>query len=256
VKKSPGRSHTPSWLSASLDQHLNWYALAASAAGVSLLALAEPSEAKIIYTRTHQDIGFNGIYGLDLNHDGTMDFVIRNWSSFFGNPLSAKEAYGNAVEGSGHSAAALIKGAPIGPRQHFIVAATSYAGEKMVVVSCSVEGGCNTSGPWANVNDGYLGLKFLIHGKTHYGWARLSVAVQNYTITATLTGYAYETIPNKGICAGQTSGKTDETPTRPESAESHRAPTTSVVPASASIQAASLAQLALGAQSASFRRKL
>jgi hypothetical protein len=219
--------------------------------------LAEPSEAKIVYTKTHQEIRFNGIYGLDLNHDGTMDFVIRNWSSLFegGRSLSAKEAYGNAVEGSGHSAAALIKGAPISSRQNFIVASTSYAGEKMVRVACSVEGTCRTYGPWVNVKDGYLGLKFLIDGKTHYGWARLSVQVQNYQITATLTGYAYETIANKGICAGQTAGEANATPAQPESAHLDRVPTIPAAPASASAQPASLARLALGAQSASFRRR-
>ena len=51
----------------------------------------------------------------------------------------------------------------------------------------------------------YLGLKFQIKGKTHYGWARLNVEVSKTTITATLTGYAYETIPNKPILAGKTS---------------------------------------------------
>jgi len=52
------------------------YALAASAAGVSLLALAQSSEAKVAYTKVHQVIGTNGIYSLDLNHDG-----IRNGHS-------------------------------------------------------------------------------------------------------------------------------------------------------------------------------
>jgi hypothetical protein len=60
-------------------------------------------------------------------------------------------------------------------------------------------------GSWINVNDRYLGVKFTINGETHYGWARLSVqAVPPITFTATLTGYAYETIRNKSISAGQT----------------------------------------------------
>jgi hypothetical protein len=49
-------------------------------------------------------------------------------------------------------------------------------------------------------------LKFKIKGKTHYGWARLSVQVTQASITATLTGYAYETITNKAIRAGKTKG--------------------------------------------------
>jgi hypothetical protein len=69
-------------------------------------------------------------------------------------------------------------------------------------------------GPWANggkgVKDRYLGLKFAIKGEIHYGWARLNVKVDKIgnivNITALLTGYAYETIPNKAIIAGKTKG--------------------------------------------------
>jgi hypothetical protein len=54
------------------------YALAASAAGVSLLALTPPAEAKIIYTPAHRVIGPHDSYNIDLNHDGTTDFTIAN----------------------------------------------------------------------------------------------------------------------------------------------------------------------------------
>jgi hypothetical protein len=50
------------------------YALAASAAGVSLLALASPAEAKIVYTKTHRLLPGGKEIFLDLNHDGTNDF--------------------------------------------------------------------------------------------------------------------------------------------------------------------------------------
>jgi len=70
-----------------------------------------------------------------------------------------------------------------------------------------------TSGNWVDVKDRYLALKFQIRGKTHYGWARLSVNVTKFPenrIKAILTGYAYETIPDKAIVAGQTKGPDDE----------------------------------------------
>ena len=62
-----------------------------------------------------------------------------------------------------------------------------------------------TTGRWDNVDNRYLGMKFTINGKVHYGWARLSVTnlKDKFRITATLTGYAYETIPNKPIKAGK-----------------------------------------------------
>jgi hypothetical protein len=45
-----------------------------------------------------------------------------------------------------------------------------------------------------------------IDGQFHYGWARLSVKTFSGKITATLIGYAYETIPNKPILTGKTKG--------------------------------------------------
>jgi hypothetical protein len=55
-----------------------------------------------------------------------------------------------------------------------------------------------------------LGLKFVVHGKVHYGWARLSITLGHHRqyddVSGTLTGYAYETVPNKPIIAGQTKG--------------------------------------------------
>lgn len=60
------------------------------------------------------------------------------------------------------------------------------------------------SGPWAHTRTGYLGIKFLVDGKIHYGWARVSID----GFPATLTGYAYETIPDKPIPAGRISGPT------------------------------------------------
>jgi hypothetical protein len=67
-------------------------------------------------------------------------------------------------------------------------------------------------GQWVNVTNRFLGLKFEIHGRTHYGWARLSIGYNRFGLTATLTGYAYETIPNKSITAGATKGPDDEEP--------------------------------------------
>ncbi len=67
----------PSNPSESLHQRLNAYALAASAAGVSVLALTQAAQAKIVYTKTHHVIGKNSTFKLDLNHDGITDFTLR-----------------------------------------------------------------------------------------------------------------------------------------------------------------------------------
>jgi hypothetical protein len=111
-----------------------------------------------------------------------------------------------AVNGPSYLAAALRPGALISKERRWI-------GGGAMVSQC--QGLCTssgrraaTTGRWDNVNNRYLGVKFTINGKVHYGWARLSVTnlKDKFRITATLTGYAYETIPNKPIIAGKTKG--------------------------------------------------
>jgi hypothetical protein len=68
-------------------------------------------------------------------------------------------------------------------------------------------------GPWAGgIAHRYVGAKFMIGGQAHFGWIRLSVSPAPFV--AHMTGYAYETIPNKPIIAGQTEGS-DEVSTTP-----------------------------------------
>jgi hypothetical protein len=211
------------------------YALAASAAGVGRLALSQSAEARIVYTKTHHFIGTKGIYNLDLNHDGTTDFVLLQSGTATGsrcsNTLLAKEELGNAVEGKigkyGHFASALTRGARIGPGATFIKGGAK--GETMVAISHQ-DLGSRYSGAWVNVTNRYLGLKFNIAGKIHYGWARMTVKVNYCRINATLTGYAYETIPNKAIIAGKIEGP-DVTSDQPATL-GHLAAGASAIPAS------------------------
>jgi hypothetical protein len=201
-------SRTPVSLSDAIHKRLNAYACAASAAGVGVLALAQPAEAKIVYTPAHLKFTRNTEVLLDLNRDGLPDFRIANNFSNFGNRNSYRlfvSAYSqpNSIQGM-EDPFALRAGARIGPKQHFSHLATSmahfYTSSGRITTS---------SGPWKNVKNRYLGFKFRINGKTHYGWARLSVTMHRngvYGISALLTGYAYETVPNRLIIAGKTKG--------------------------------------------------
>jgi len=198
-------------LSTSCQQQLNSYALAAAAAGVGLLALAERSEAEIIYTPTHHVIGDRGSYRLDFTGDGTTDLTIQNkyfysctWdgSCWTSDSLAAKMAGNNQAVHNFFGAAAMTRGMRIGSK-------CSFGGglETMAHIKGPLSHSSSATGSWINVKNRYLGVKFKIKGQTHYGWARLSVLVKlPLTITGTLTGYAYETIPNKAIIAGKTKG--------------------------------------------------
>jgi hypothetical protein len=219
------RPRTPANLSESIHRQLNMYTLAASAAGVSLFALTQSAQAEIVYTPAHRVIGRNGSYPLALNHK-MADFNIVNSNCTRGSrcnsdtyaQLTVAEASfpwaGNAVlgtNGSQYLAAALKPGARISGARRFIRGAVMVSQCRGI---CNFShSGTRTVGPWRNVTNRYLGLKFKINGKFHYGWARLNVKVLKgqFKIIATLTGYAYETIAGKGIIAGQTKD-TDDIP--------------------------------------------
>ncbi len=103
-------------------------------------------------------------------------------------------------------------------------------------------GTINSFGAWGKggrETGPYMGFKFLIGGEIHYGWARVEVKATFLHLSATLTGYAYETVANRPILTGFTHGTMDATS---EPSQEMQAPATR-----------SLGQLALGA-AASARR--
>jgi hypothetical protein len=253
-------------LSESIHQQLNMYAVAATAAGVSAVALVQPAEAKIVYTPAHVHLrAGQRPFPLDLNHDGIVDFYFLHSFSHFGGahyfaacqlPKSYHGAFCFNTNRNTHSSnviraivsmgsefdAALRYGAKIQHGDRFITSGREVLGEVCCYNSTNF-----WKGPWVNggkgVKDRYLGLKFKIKGRFHFGWARLTVTTSPHDFAATLTGYAYETIPGKAIVAGQTKGSDDivESPD-----EILTAPT---------VKPATLGVLALGAHGVPTRRK-
>jgi hypothetical protein len=210
MKRSSGPRKTAK-LSESTNHQLHMYALAASAAGVGILALVQPAEAKIIYTAANVTINPAMPYKLDLNHDGTTDFSFSvYYFSHSGSgyvefvddmTVGGAQKSNSAVVGSKGYARAFGPGITIGPKLTIK--------QETVMGDCVEEMGPMTSvhsskGNWLNVKNRYLGLRFKINGKTHYGWARLTTTTCAFS--GTLTGYAYETIPNKPIVTGKTKG--------------------------------------------------
>jgi hypothetical protein len=160
--------------------------------------------------------------GLDLNNDGVTDFTIENvlsscstydhrmgvgpecsphqYEALFAQP----EGPNLVLDDASSFASALTAGKKIGAQDNFGVNARMEA--------CSTQNGflTDTLGPWrGTVTNHYLGLQFFIDGQAHYGWARLSTTRKQSTNCVTITvlsGYAYETIANRAIPAGKTSG--------------------------------------------------
>jgi len=216
----PQPVRTPSRLSDSVHHQLSMYALAASAAGVGTLALAQPAEAKIVYTKAHKVIHkLNDFVNLDLNHDGIVDFslwLVHSRYPFVGAGLLAfppNPSSTNTVRTSGarYWAIAYPAGVRIGPKGHAEPLKRAFDGALMehgcAATSTTACESSGVGGNWVNVKNRYLGLTFGINGKIHYGWARLNASIGSRDdISATLTGYAYETIPNKPIITGKTKG--------------------------------------------------
>jgi hypothetical protein len=217
MRRSTGPRKTAD-LSESLRRQLNMYALAASAAGMGMLTISQTA-AKIVYTPANIRLGAT-MYPIDLNHDGIVDFElfgnISTNSTCAGQWLSVRPGHGqNAIVGhfvtAGlYFASAIRPGASVGKARKFSPKFDLMAAESV----CSFRTSQVFLGPWANggkgVTNRYLGLKFFVKGKIHYGWARLDVNVRVLHSLGTLTGYAYETIPGKAIIAGATKGPDDD----------------------------------------------
>jgi len=164
-----------------------------------MLALAVPSEASIVYTPTNTRVPPQFEQGkwfrIDIDGDGVADFRLANF-------IIGDEGFvdlftdvrGNQVIGSGRYAFALPSGAsigPAGPLQRANVTMENWD---------DFSGIFESFGPWKSASNAYLGLRFLINGEYHFGWARLSVKGAEVS----LKGYAYESLANHPILAGQT----------------------------------------------------
>jgi hypothetical protein len=222
MQRSPRPGKTSSTLSDPFQRRLNAYALAAAATGVGALALAQPAEGKIVYTPAHRNCE-TGFIQIDLNHDGFVDFVVACNSNPFGT-TGAGTLDVQVLAGSSGSGSNRIAGYDVTVFQTFFstframgfawalpagarVSTAKNEWGLLALKSCFRS--CKSFGQWLKngkgVKDHYLGLKFVIKGKWHYGWARVSVSTYE-RLDAALTGYAYETIPNKPIIAGKTKG--------------------------------------------------
>ncbi len=262
------RSRKTQNLSTPLYRRLNAYALAATATGAAILTLAPPSDAEIVFTHANGIVTRNGSFNLDLNNDGIVDFTIvefaKGTSLHSTQLLSVIPQVGNHVMcgwvvcTSGNSnAVALQFGKNIGTPQY---AWLTFPRDNMAYAFNS-SGFLFTGGPWGHIFDNrarYLGLQFQINGETHFGWARVNVVLRQNprrTWQARVTGYAYETIPQKPIRAGQTKENDNDAAARPNEASPIHPGSLRRQPSPASARFATLGALALGVEGIALWRR-
>jgi hypothetical protein len=212
----------PSSLNDRLNQRLLVYMATAGAAGVGVLAVTQPANARVVYTPANRIVSFDGSH-LDLNNDGIPDFGFHSYGiGNFGSGVVFPIKFNKMMS----HAQPLEAGVTVGPSAEF------NGGRVAMVEGCTCSGHSAYFGPWLGVQNEYMGFEFNIKGVAHFGWARFSSPA---TGPITLTGYAYETVSLKPIVTGDTGGGDED------SVEQKG-------PAAASPQPSGLGRLALGAQ--------
>lgn len=260
------RSTRISNLSKTAQHNLEMYALGAAAAGVGLMSLTLPADGEIVYTPTHCAFArhleacsiYYGKGNLNVNliatgGSGSEEIFASSGTTTYGQIHVAVQRE------NGKLAVAMFPGARIAESRHF--GGLPLLARGTVHTS---QGPVYWIGPWADggkgVKNRYLGIKVKAQGEVHFGWARLTVRIpdpKSYMIDGLLTGYAFETIPNKPIKAGQTK-EADEQVNTPAPANSDDPGEGALLtsPTSDEPQLASLGMLALGNQGiAMWRRK-
>lgn len=204
---APSKGRKRAELDPRLDKRLVAYA--ASATCACTLVMAQSAEAKIVFTPVN--IVIIGFTKVDINGDGVNDFLFSHGGAVANTGSSGYSSGVGIVE---YRLANKVIGT-LTPRTYpsALSARAIVSSKRTFVVNgdmerCSLDGsGTHRLGKWENAKNKYLGLKFLINGQTHYGWARLSFRnVGLCGINAVMTGYAYETVANKPILTGKQSG--------------------------------------------------
>ncbi|MEP6260332.1 MAG: hypothetical protein ABJ092_02050 [Gillisia sp.] len=164
-------------------------------------------QSNIVYTDIEPDftsINLNDYYNLDLNNDQIIEFTLSSrydsWMEWFGiasNPnfknsiISTTPWYSHPVPLNSGKEIFNLRGYSKGESFEtwgFFIIGDCFANEKECL------------NDWKNKGDMYLGLRFNLQGKIHYGWARMNVAS---TTKWVIKDYAYNATPNNPILAGQ-----------------------------------------------------
>jgi hypothetical protein len=190
------------------SKRLASYAAAAGGA-VALLGISDTADAKIVYTAV--DVNFASTLptqyvlrpdrihpaltlsiGNCSNYCTEFQAIGKNGGEIVGYPVRTK------FSASDFGASPLAAGQRIGASGNFALDAKFAYAKRISVFSCGSFFG--------QFGDGYFGFKFSIDGQTHYGWGRITTLSVEGGYGFTLTGFAYETIPNRRILAGQEQG--------------------------------------------------
>lgn len=173
------------------------------------MVLFQNGYSQIVYTNVDPDSTSSTTYDLDLDNNGVNDFSISrgsgpNLCGHSGNNIHATSVVSNAILANVSDAAYKY-----GFGNEISAQILTWSTNTVLMVqyfwkTLQCPGGSyGYTGSWYNAvpSDGYLGLKLLVGGNIHYGWVLLRT---NGVTSFTIRGYAYNTVPDQAILAGQT----------------------------------------------------
>lgn len=152
-------------------------------------------------------------YNLDLDNDMNNDFILTAYC--YNPPKKGEDTYssvtvsplnGNAVKDT------LVNSVNVSiPLQFNAVIDSNMllkqswqkSGSHSLKIEINGDFSDTVYGIWGSLADYYLGLRLLQSGQTYYGWVRLSVEVTLAHASLIVKDYAYNSIPDAPILAGQ-----------------------------------------------------
>ncbi|MBK7851317.1 MAG: T9SS type A sorting domain-containing protein [Bacteroidetes bacterium] len=196
---------------------------------VTVLMFSTLSNAQVVYTDVNPDMVLSCIfqtncspdYSLDLNNDGISDFVLSASKMFVncgrcGPTGGHTMANGNSAVISSTSNCWIADTTGGYALNTLINSSLAWTNAIHTLVtksvnceSCSPSPGSHLvylpeTGNWINVSGNYLPLKVQVGTDFFYGWIKLGVLIGQNTVSITIYEYAYNSIPNQPILAGQT----------------------------------------------------
>ena len=162
------------------------------------LFIAFNTQAQVVYTDVNPDSLVSSNYELDLNNDGTPEFLIEKTTD---GGIDIVQATGLSNQDSliGYYAGfPAITGYPSALSSNEVIDGTS------TFVDEGVMGGDHElimeDADWPDGFNRYLGLKFNISGEVHYGWAKIKISTDY--VAFTITEYAYNATAGAAINSG------------------------------------------------------
>jgi hypothetical protein len=237
TKKAGPRVKTPAQLSASLARELNAYAVAATAAGVAVLACATPATASPICKNLSTELFQSSTFPLNPANQNAAPFNIAQttFSYYLGTTgvstllwlnrgfFTPNTAGAKVLLGAKDFPSDMVPGAEIGPGGKFGKGASYGLLFTYGKGNFSGHGGGTLSKHRGNMSltqKSYVGFQFSQAGKAHYGWARLGVTFHDHRLRTVLRilGYGYESNPDTAIAAGSCDSPEQSSSSTPDAA--------------------------------------